>query len=204
MKKQIFWVSFLLLCLLCGFGSALTLYQNETQLIQTSDLIVHGKIIEVHSAWNAQKTHIETTAQLLVNDTLKNDDILPIVPGSTISVMVMGGNVGDISEWVEDTPVLIANTEGVFFLKKIRYNTYTVTNLFGVMNGNLAESTSPVGLNDVAAFKQKIIVLEQGNASGQTIDPVRGTTIPQKAGMEFASILVILGILFLFRKTGKP
>ena len=94
MKKQIFLISFLLLCLLCGFGSGLTVYQNDTQLIQTSDLIVHGKIIEVKSAWNAQKTHIETTAQVLVNDTLKNDDILPIVPGSIITVMVMGGTVG--------------------------------------------------------------------------------------------------------------
>ncbi|MCK9593181.1 MAG: hypothetical protein M0Q91_14350 [Methanoregula sp.] len=196
-KKQILLGVFLLLYLLCGFGSALTIYQNESQIIQTSDLIVYGKIVNVKSAWNTQNTHIETTAEVLVNDTLKNSSASIISPGSTIFVTVLGGAVGNISEQVEDTPVLTANTEMIFFLKKISIDSYSVMNLYGVINGKIGESTSSSTPNNVAAFKQKIAAIGQGNTSGPT-------TTTQKSGIVYAPVMAIISILFLFRKTGRP
>ena len=93
MQKYILAAYFLVLCLLCGFGSALTVYQNESQLIQSSDLIVYGKIVDVNSAWNAGKTHIETTAQVLVSDTLKNSDTITNITGTTLAISVPGGQL---------------------------------------------------------------------------------------------------------------
>jgi hypothetical protein len=194
MKKLIFLGGFLLLCLLCGFATAITVYQNESQLIQTSDQIVYGKIVDVKSEWNAQKTHIETTAQVLVNDTFKNSGSSNFSFGSIISVRVLGGTVGNLSEQVEDSPILLMNEEAIFFLKKINNEPYSVTKLYEVTNGKIGES-SPTGFNDIATFKQKITALAQGS-SGQT-------TPTQKAGMSYASVIVIIGILFLFRKTRR-
>ncbi len=178
MKKQLFMACFLLLCLLSGVGSALTVYQNESQLIQTSDVIVYGKIIGIQSAWNAQKTHIETTAQVLLNDTLKNSGSSNLSSGSTIQVHVLGGTVDNLSEQVEDTPVLLMDTEAIFFLKKMSDETYSVVRLYGVKNGKIGES-SPHGLNDIATFKQKIMDIGQASTGSQT-------TMTQKAGMSYA------------------
>ena len=196
MKKQILLGCFLLLCLLCGFVTALLAYQNESQLIQTSDQIVYGKIVDVKSAWNGQKTHIETTAQILVNDSLKNNHASNISPGNTILVSVTGGTIGNYTEMVEDTPTLIKDTDAIFFLKKKDENTYSVINLYSVTNGKIGESTPSGTSNDIAAFKQKITALEQGNTQGQT-------TTTQKAGMSWAPFIATIGILSLIRKNKR-
>lgn len=193
MKNHILLGCVILLCLLCGFGNALMVYQNESQLIQASDQIVYGKIVDLKSAWNTQKTHIVTTAQVLVNDTLKNTGTSVISPGSIIPVSVPGGTVGNESEWVEDTPILNKDTEAVFFLKKSN-DTYSVVRLYEVINGKIGESSSSTAPNDIAAFKLKINAIEQGI-------PVQTTTTP-KAGMSYAPVVVLVGILFLFWKTG--
>lgn len=193
MRKQIFLGLFLLLSFLCGVVSAATVYQNESQLIQTSDLIVYGKIVEVKSAWNSQNTHIETTAQVLVNDTLKNSGPSVISPGSTIGVTELGGTIGNITEEVEDTPIFMTNTEAVFFLKKMDDKPYYLIKLYEVTNGNIGESTSPGTSNNIAAYKQKIATLMQGNSTSPT-------TTTKKAGLLYAPLMVIIGILLFFRK----
>ena len=194
MKKHMLLGTILMLCLLCGFGTALTVYQNESQLIQTSDQIVYGKIVDVKSAWNIQKTHIETTAQVLVNDTLKNSGTSIISPGSTILVTVAGGTVGNESEWVEDTPMLIKDTEAVFFLKKLTDDSYSAVKLYEVINGKIGESTSASTPNDIATFKQKITAIQNND-----------TAIPttQKAGLIYTPVIAIIGFVILFHKRRK-
>ena len=102
MKTHIFLACFFLFCLLCGTGSAITTYQNESYAMQVSDLVVQGKIIDVKSEWNTQKTHFVTIEQVQVNDILKNTDPAGNLIGSTIEVSVPGGTVGNETEWVED------------------------------------------------------------------------------------------------------
>jgi len=198
MKKQIFWVYFLFLCLLCGVGSALTVYQNESQLIQTSDLIVYGKIVEVKSGWNGQKTHIETIAQVLVNDTLKNNDNTTSISGNTILISVLGGTVGNDSEWVEDMPILIKDIAAIFFLKKGSDGKYSVLKISSIINGSIKNPKSPLSENDIAEFKQKITAVLQYNASSTTL---RITSIPttQKAGTIYAPFTAAVGILILYQ-----
>jgi hypothetical protein len=206
MKKQIFLVNFLFLCLLCGAGSALTVYQNESQLIQTSDLIVYGKIVDVKSGWNAQKTHIETIAQVLVNDTLKNNDNMTSITGNTIFISVLGGTVGNDSEWVEDMPILIKDTEAIFFLKKGSDGKYSVLKISSIINGSINGSIknpkSPLSENEIAEFKQKITAVLQYNASSTTL-PVTAIPTTQKAGMIYAPVLAAIGILILYQNRRK-
>lgn len=202
MKKQIFLVNFLFLCLLCGAGSALTVYQNESQLIQTSDLIVYGKIVDVKSGWNAQKTHIETIAQVLVNDTLKNNDNMTSITGNTIFISVLGGTVGNDSEWVEDMPILIKDTEAIFFLKKGSDGKYSVLKISSIINGSIKNPKSPLSENEIAEFKQKITAVLQYNASSTTL-PVTAIPTTQKAGMIYAPVLAAIGILILYQNRRK-
>lgn len=201
MQKHILAGYFLVLCLLCGFGSALTVNQNESQVIQSSDLIVYGKIVDVNSAWNAGKTHIETTAQVLVKDTLKNSDTITNITGTTLAISVQGGTVGNYSEWVEDTPVLIINTDAIFFLKKVRSDTYSVLKLYEVKDGKIGESASPAAINDIAAFKQKINAIQ--NNTG--ISTLTSTPIPttQKAGLFYTSVIAITGYAIILHKRKK-
>jgi hypothetical protein len=195
-------VFFILLSLLCGVGQALRMYQNESQLILISDQIVYGKIVDVKSAWNAQNTHIETTAQVLVNDTFKSGDNTTIGPGSTILVTVPGGTVGNKSEFVEDTPFLIKDAETVLFLKKTTNEKYSVISLYGVTGGKIGfplNATSAEPANDVASFKQKITDTIQGKVSDLTRP---GIVIPttQKAPVLFAPVISLIAIMLISRK----
>jgi len=202
MKKQIFLVNFLFLCLLCGAGSALTLYQNESQLIQTSDLIVYGKIVDVKSGWNAQNTHIETIAQVLVNDTLKNNDNMTSITGNTILISVLGGTVGNDSEWVEDMPILIKDIAAIFFLKRGSDGKYSVLKISSIINGSIKNPKSLLSENDIAEFKQKITTVLQYNASSTTL-PVTAIPTTQKAGMIYAPVVAAIGILILYQNRRK-
>ncbi len=85
MKTRFPVIFFVLLCLICGCANAAVIYQNDSQLILNSDQIVHGKIVAVTSAWNPQKTHIETTAQILVDESFVTSNNSTITPGSDYS-----------------------------------------------------------------------------------------------------------------------
>lgn len=194
MKISLILMCLIVFCFLCGFGNALTVYQNESQLIQTSDLIVSGKIVDMKSSWNAQKTHIETSADVLVNETLKNINTTRLTQGSTITVSVFGGTVGNTTEWVEDTPVLIQNTDAIFFLKGISNDTYSIVKLYYVIKGKMSDSTLPSLSMDVSALKQDINKMDKGNASG----PQTSVTMTPKAGSACFPVIAIISIFIVF------
>jgi hypothetical protein len=137
------------------------IYQNESQLIRTSDQIVYGRIVDVKSAWNAQKTHIETTAQILVDEAFVTSDKAGINAGTTIPVTILGGTVGDISEWVEDMPVFELNSDTFIYLEKTNNGKFTVHGLENGIHPVSSEAplkelktSSPAGT--VAQFREEI------------------------------------------------
>ncbi len=199
MRKQIFFGFLLFLCFFCGFGNALTVYQNESQLIQLSDLIVYGKIVDVTSAWNAQKTHIETIAQVLVNDTLKNNNKTAIISGNAIVISALGGTVGNESEWIEDMPILINDTSAIFFLKKGNEGKYSVLAISSRVNGSNPNPKSLLSENDIAEFKQKISTVLQNNENSTTLPDTTVPTTP-KAGIIVVPVIAVIGTLILYHK----
>lgn len=200
MKKHIVLGCILLLTILFGIGNAVTIVQSVSDLTAGADAIVNGKIIDVQSAWNTDKTHIETTALVVVNDTFKSGEA--ISSGSTILVSVLGGTVGNKTEWVEDTPMLIKDTEVVLFLKKTSSGKYSVIRLFVVTDGKIGaplDATSPESVNDVASFKQKITDIMQGKVGNLTRP---GIVVPttQKAPVLFAPVFAVIAIILISRK----
>jgi len=169
MKTSSVVVFLFLLSLLCGCGQALMIYQNESQLILTSDQIVYGKIVDVKSAWNVQHTHIETTAQILVDEAFIKSDAATISSGTTIPVSVLGGTVGDTYEWVEDMPVFVPNTDVFVYLKTTNNEKYTINGLnkgiysvSKVKSGSIKNYPSSSSVSDVQVFKERIIKTLQG------------------------------------------
>jgi hypothetical protein len=144
--------------------------------------------VDVKSAWNAQNTHIETIAQVLVDDMLKNSDNTTGQPGSTISISVLGGAVGNDSEWVEDMPILIKDTTAIFFLKKGSDGKNSVLQI--------------IADNDIAAFKQKISAALKNNDSSTTI-PITAIPTTNKAGMIGAPFIAILCFVILIQNRRK-
>jgi hypothetical protein len=128
MKKKNLLICIVLLSLLCGSGNAIMAYQSQSELILTSDAIVYGKIVDVQSQWNSQKTHIETTAHIQVADAFSGAD-KSIRSTSTVPVIVLGGTIGDVTEWVEDMPVFVPDTDAFVFLKKRSDGKFVVNGL---------------------------------------------------------------------------
>ena len=164
MKLSSVTICLVLLCFLCGWGNALMIYENESQLIRNSDQIVYGRIVDIKSAWNAQKTHIETTAQVLVDEAFVKSDNTSIFAGTTIPVTVLGGTVGDLSEWVEDMPVFELNSDTFIYLEKTNSGKFTVHGLYKGIHpvvsdntGSLKDlKTSSSSASAIAQFKEEI------------------------------------------------
>ncbi|MDO9325355.1 MAG: PKD domain-containing protein [Methanoregula sp.] len=159
-----------MLCLLIGFGQALMIPQSDTELIRASDEIVYGEIVSVSSQWNAQKTHIETTAQILVADAFKNDT--GVRSGSTVPVTIRGGTVDDVTEWVEDMPVFVPDTDVFIYLNKKSDGEYSVCGLYqGVHTvnsnklGKPQTTKSSSSVSDVEKIKENIRKTLQGTST---------------------------------------
>ena len=206
MKKRILLGIIVLLFLLCGFGNALMVPQNRSELTLGADAIVYGKTVDVKSQWNADKTHIETTAQIMVTDVFASKD-KSISPGNTISVTILGGTVGNDTEWVEDTPVFIPNVDLIVFLKKTdagKYALYGLTQgIIPVTNGQIGYSkpgTTQAPGNDVNSFKQEINAILQGNVGTKTTEKIPTT---QQAPILFAPVITVIAAVLMFKKYGQ-
>jgi PKD repeat protein len=100
---------FLAIVFSAGSASALMTERNLSGLASGSDAIVIGTVETVISGWNPDQTHIVTTVQFAVNESLKGN-----VTG-TIPLSFYGGTVGDTTEWSEDSPVLsLGELAGIF------------------------------------------------------------------------------------------
>ena len=165
-----------LLCLLCGFCHALMTGQDESQLILSSDQIVYGKIVDVKSMWNAQNTHIVTTAYILVDEAFVKSDTTNTGSGMTVPVTVLGGTVGDTSEWVEDMPVFIPDTDVFVFLKETGNGKYTVNGLNeGVYVVNSDQQSSPLA----TAVKQ----IQKSSSPADKVKQIRERIIKTRLGI---------------------
>ncbi|MDD5186954.1 MAG: PKD domain-containing protein [Methanoregula sp.] len=96
-----------------------------TELSLDSDAIVIGTVDHSDCQWNTENTHIITTTYISVSDTLKGNPRSNLIPVTT-----MGGTIGDISEWVEDQPILVQGMDVGLFLKETQQGQYAVYGLY--------------------------------------------------------------------------
>jgi len=131
MKLKQFIVLLLTAFLILLFGFTLKVKaQNQVnamqktieQLSDQSDLVVVGKVSEIHSKWNKDKSRIYTDVTVDVEEFVKGGE-----SGRTIVVTHPGGEVGGVGEWYSYAPKFTKDEEVLLFAKRDKENNLQVT-----------------------------------------------------------------------------
>jgi hypothetical protein len=119
--------------------SALQVEVAENLLIEKSQMIVHGKVLNKVSYWNGGQTLIFTDYKIEVMNVLKGD-----TSHAFITVKVLGGEVGEIGFAVSHEPRIDIGEEVLLFLNEIEGSKMQVVyNSQGkktVINGIISET----------------------------------------------------------------
>ena len=91
-------------------------------LIKRSDVIVVGKVGRKVSEWNEDKSRIQTRVSISVDQTIKG-----AAAGSTLTVIVPGGEVGGVGEWYSHTARFADEEDVVVFARKDHKGQYRVS-----------------------------------------------------------------------------
>lgn len=137
-------------------GGTTVVRQGLDQLTVESETIVLGRVLDVHSYWNAACDFILTDVRLRHSRTLKGS------LAGDLTLTVMGGSVGDVTTLVVGGPDLAPGSDYVLFL--------THENLPGAANRLTVRSLAQ-GAFDVRngrAFSQAIDEPLLPDATGQT------------------------------------
>ena len=123
MRKFYLWLiifTAILLVTLPATANAKNKALSIEQLAKRADRVVIGEVQELSSSWNEERTCINTTIKLAVEENIKGSD-------STVAldVLVPGGKVGKDTIMVSNAPIFSASERVLLFLKK-NGNTYTI------------------------------------------------------------------------------
>lgn len=136
------------LLLTAGPALATTYLKTDLQgLTHASEAIVHGEVVKVESAWNAEGTIILSEVTIRVADTVAG------VAPSTVTVRVPGGSVGGFTVKMHDGPEFRQGQEVMVFLGRWDDGAYKVTGY-------------QMGLSRVQARPDKQPMLRGGLADG--------------------------------------
>jgi hypothetical protein len=94
---------------------------STEQLTTGSDVVVVGKVAAMKSAWTADRSRIVTTVSISVDEQLKGT-----ASGSTLSVVVPGGEVDGVGEWYSHSARFRRDEEVVVFARKDKEGTLRV------------------------------------------------------------------------------
>ncbi|MHC4746376.1 MAG: Ig-like domain-containing protein, partial [Planctomycetota bacterium] len=113
---RVVWIS-LLLIIFSGFSSytiaGIQEKQDISEMVQRSELVIRGEVISTESQWreNSRGRHIYTNVTVEILDRIKGN-----IKGSAFAFEVVGGIVGDIREFVSDTPAFEIDEDAIVFL----------------------------------------------------------------------------------------
>ena len=113
-------------CVTQGFG--LVIRKSLEELTCDADCIVIGKVEQMDSRWNQERTQIYTYVIVSVRQYIKS---LPeIGKPKEIIIKIMGGEVGDIGLKISDTPEFAQGEEVFLFVKIEKLPIFRVAGLF--------------------------------------------------------------------------
>lgn len=95
---------------------------QTAQLVRDSEVIVVGTVGSLRSEWNADKTRIQTVVTIRVDETIKG-----AVDAGALTVVIPGGEVGEVGEWYSHSVRFKDAEEVVVFAKKDRQGVLRVT-----------------------------------------------------------------------------
>lgn len=96
------------------------------EMVQGSQLVVHGRVVDVRSQQTGDRRSIETLVTVAVTDALKGR------PGDTVSFRLPGGEVGRYRRVVVGVPRLTAGDDVIVFL---RGSAPQLPTIFGLSQG---------------------------------------------------------------------
>jgi len=107
-----------------GAGMLIKECTDKSYITQTADYIVEGTVEKVESRWNEERTGIFTYTDLRIEYYVKGAPFAE----NTLQIVTPGGTVGEITQAVEDQPIL---HEG----KKVRIYFQEVDGEFSIVCG---------------------------------------------------------------------
>ncbi|HID93591.1 MAG TPA: hypothetical protein EYP60_05795 [bacterium (Candidatus Stahlbacteria)] len=125
LRRWSFLLSLLVVSLLTQNGHALMVKIPLAQLTKEANYIVIGKVKDMHSEWNADRTLIYTYVTISIKECIKGT-----LNKKTITVRHIGGIVDNIGMWQSDTPQFSKNQEVMLFLKPTGKKIFMVAGRF--------------------------------------------------------------------------
>jgi hypothetical protein len=97
-------------------ASATTLIRSGLdQLTAANESVVYGRVLDIHSYWNADHTMIMTDVRVSASQVLKGDRA-----AREITFTLLGGTVGEITTLIIGGPELVPGSDYVLFLNRER------------------------------------------------------------------------------------
>lgn len=87
--------------------------QGLEALTAENQQVVYGRVLDIHSYWNAEHTMIMTDVRVQVAQVLKGDKA-----AREITFSLLGGTVGDITTLIIGGPEIVPGSEYVLFLNR--------------------------------------------------------------------------------------
>jgi len=155
-------------------------------LIDNADSIVIGTVAEHNSYWNDKHTRIYTSVVLSIEESLKGTTI------ERVTVILPGGEVDEIGEWVSDMPSFDQGERVMIFLKKLSEAQLPSAKdskielpkeqfeVYSGFQGKFTITGDKVGDLSLAKFKERVKKVLKGQAlSGEELDvPLSVITSP--------------------------
>lgn len=139
MKPRSFTLRVVLLLAACVAAAGMTRSQERSltteQLAAGADLVVVGKVTGQRSFWTPDRKRIVTNIAITVDEQLKGTP-----QGSTVTVVVPGGEVDGVGEWYSHTARFMRNEEVVVFARRDKEGALRVA---GGSQGKLTVTRDP-------------------------------------------------------------
>lgn len=110
---------------------------SDLDLVRQSSLVLEGQVTSLRSEWTPDGAQIHTVAEVAVRDLVKGD-----LDEGTITLRLLGGSVGDITQWIVGAPSL-GEEEEVFLMLRADYR-QTLFPIVGFEQGKLHIDSDPL------------------------------------------------------------
>ena len=94
-------------------GATTLIRQGLDKLTAENQSVVQGRVLDIHSYWNAEHTMIMTDVRVQVSQVLKGDRT-----AREVTFTLLGGTVGEITTLIIGGPELVPGSEYVLFLNR--------------------------------------------------------------------------------------
>jgi hypothetical protein len=86
---------------------------NTVELTRQADLVVVGKVADVRASWNRERTRIQTSVTVAIDQSLKGS-----VGGGSVTILSPGGEVDGVGEYYSHTARFTKNEDVVVFARR--------------------------------------------------------------------------------------